>query len=320
MPSPIQKRLDDLTLLASSPPSPESLVKLRTFLRDRESFLVEKAIRLAEKWAAPELVPDLISTFNRLLTSKDSGAAAKTAIAEILCNWMSPQASALFETATRHIQREPVWGGQVDVAGPLRGWGAFGLAALGHHDQVRLILPLLIDPQPEPRIYAARALSVGRSPAGEALLRLKVLQGDPEPDVLADILLSLATGWPENSLDFFLSLVEKNPAPAELLPALLAAIAHCKTPRAVATLRDLYHNDLSPTSRRQTLDALALCRRSEAADFLLCLLTDSSPSQALATLSALNHRRGDPTLWPKVVAAILTRNDPQLTHALHNPE
>ena len=70
-----------------------------------------------------------------------------------------------YRAALRHVQREPVWGGSEDTAGPLRATAAFALVRMNPRDLVVLLADLLADPDKVARSGAAKALgALGRRP------------------------------------------------------------------------------------------------------------------------------------------------------------
>ena len=66
---------------------------------------------------------------------------------------------ALFLIGMRWVQREPVWGGTVDVACELRSMCAMALLRLGHPSAATEVAELLADPEPAARAGAAHAIA-----------------------------------------------------------------------------------------------------------------------------------------------------------------
>jgi HEAT repeat protein len=79
-----------------------------------------------------------------------------------------------------------VWGGLADAAIDVRCSCAMGLVATGYFRAVQELTALLNDPEWRARAGAARAISCGNPREAEALLRFKVLVGDPEPEAIGE--------------------------------------------------------------------------------------------------------------------------------------
>src|SRR5579862_135441 len=111
--------------------SSRDVAELRTALRDRNNFLVSKAAAIAGELGIRELIPDLAAAFERFLrdpAKSDPQCWAKNAIAKALkdLNYHEPD---FYVRGLKHIQLEPVWGGQEDSAAALRGACVLALVA-----------------------------------------------------------------------------------------------------------------------------------------------------------------------------------------------
>src|SRR5207237_4677638 len=84
--------------------------------------------------------------------------------------------SAAFLRASRHVQMEPVWGGQEDAAIHLRANAVLALVQcqdLSRAQVLRLLVDALADPADPVRLEAVRALEQMNGEESAALLRLK---------------------------------------------------------------------------------------------------------------------------------------------------
>ena len=132
--------------------------------------------------------PELVEAFERLIgdaPKRDPGCKALIAIARALVQMDDPAAKVYF-AGIRHVQMEGSFGPPVDVAAPLRGLCARGLARMGHPDALMECVTLLTDPQVAARAGAIRAIAEAGRPEGVLLLRLKASVGDPEDEILGD--------------------------------------------------------------------------------------------------------------------------------------
>src|SRR5262249_16835358 len=86
----------------------------------------------------------------------------------------------------RYVQMEPVWGGSIDTAVPVRVGCAFGLVRIRHRGALTVLVDMLAASEKAERVGAVRALASTGTEAGGLLLRLKARVGDKEPDVISE--------------------------------------------------------------------------------------------------------------------------------------
>src|SRR5260370_7454134 len=127
----------------------------------------------------------------------DKGCGAMTEIVGALCV-LEYSGLEVYREGIRHRQIE----GPNDVSVMLRARSALGLAQTGHPEAPFDIVELLQDTEPGARAGAARALALAAGQPGLLALRLKVLIGDPEPEVLGECFPALLTAEPQQSLPF----------------------------------------------------------------------------------------------------------------------
>ena len=89
-----------------------------------------------------------------------------------------------------------------DTAAELRGAAARGLVRMSHPQALSALAELLADPELPARIAAVRAVAYHGGDSGLPLLRLKVLSGDREPEVLSECFLAMLRISPEVSVEF----------------------------------------------------------------------------------------------------------------------
>jgi len=164
----IEEQLEALGRLRGVP-SAEAAPALRKALADRVNLVAAKAANIAAELPAPELIPDLLRAFDRLFedpVKRDPQCWGKNAIARALKD-LGHRESPAFLRGAVHIQMEPVWGGQEDTAGPLRGICLLALPAcpdLAREQVLRHMVNALTESSPTVRADAARALESGRVP------------------------------------------------------------------------------------------------------------------------------------------------------------
>src|SRR5581483_1157876 len=170
-------------------PSAEGVEQLSKALRNPNNYLVAKAAKAAAQLGLQTLIPELVSALDRFFVDpakSDPQCWAKHALVQPLAELGHTDPTA-FLRGMRHVQMEPVWGGQQDTAGRLRASCALALVQCGGLSDFELLAHLtdaLVDSDKTVRSEAARAIGrVGR-PEAALLLRLRALTGDPEPEVL----------------------------------------------------------------------------------------------------------------------------------------
>src|ERR1700677_4868944 len=182
------KKIEELEAVRSAPSSASTADQLRKALRDRNNFLASKAAALAGEFGLRDLIPDLVTAFDRFMVNpakSDPQCWAKNAIARAL-KALEHDDPSVFIRGCKHIQLEPVWGGRADAAATLRATCALALAAcaIGRAEILRHLVDLLVDPETPVRVDASRAIAQLPGWDSAILLRLKTLTGDKEPEVI----------------------------------------------------------------------------------------------------------------------------------------
>ncbi len=321
----LKERLDQLSALRDDPDSSATLEQLKKALAGKESLLAARAARVAGDLGKVELVPEMLAAFDRFMVDAaetDKGCHAKTEIAKALVAMETESpATALFRRGLGHVQLEGAWGGPVDVAIELRANCALGLANSGHPDTVVELVPLLVDPGFPARLAAARGVAASGRVEAEPVLRLKVLVGDDEPEVLTECLTGLLRLAPERSLEFVEPLLRSGPpSPRDRLQgdadgeprlrreAAILALGESRLEEAVPLLRREWERGYDRESRRAVLLALVTSRRESALDFLVSLVADGASADAREAITALAIHRHDAKLRRRVEEA-LERNE-----------
>ncbi len=186
---PVEAKLRALAGL--DPATGEGVQQLAKALADRSNQVVKKAARLTGEAKLLALLPDLRGAFDRfMLKEPDKNCAALTALSAALIELEYDEAEP-FLSGIRHVQKEPVFGGHVDVAADLRANCAVGLVNMRHPRVLEMLVTLLADKEWRARAGAVRALAAHGSDAAALLLRYKALVGDAEREVLLDCFSAL---------------------------------------------------------------------------------------------------------------------------------
>jgi HEAT repeat protein len=281
------QKLERILDLTQSDPSAEICKELLPTIRGRSNLLAAKAIHAAKAHRYVELIPDLVTAFDRFMedpVDSDKGCLAKIAIAEALIE-LGFREHDLFLRGIRHIQMEPAWGEPVDTADELRGRCAEGLVRAGYPDIMFELVRLLSDPQPRTRNDAAHIIASFENETAELLLRMKAFHGDPEPEIQGDVLSSLMGMAPERSLDFVMDFARR-PDERVAQEAVLA-LGSSRFPGALDCLLQLWDEAIRGEVKKMLLLPIALHRSDAAHDALLRIVREEPTAYAISALDAL---------------------------------
>jgi len=187
----------------------------------------------------------------------------------------------------RHIQMEPVWGGQADSAGPLRAQCALALVAcrrLSDHQVLGHLTEITFDADKTVRAESLRAIGRIERPEAALLLRMRCLAGDREPEVIGTGLSALLAIEGTGGLEFAARFLER---PDDVAAEAAVAIGSLRVPESFALLRKRLESQLTPPELASVvLASIALTRQEEAIDYLLRLVRENG-RRAEAALTAL---------------------------------
>lgn len=309
------KKLEALEALRSHPDPATAIDQLRKALRDRGNFLVSKATAIAAGLSLSDLIPDLLAAFDRFLldpVKSDPQCWAKNAIAKALKD-LGHRDASVYLRGISHIQLEPTWGGTSDSAATLRGTCALALVDchLGDLEILTHLSDRLADAQKPVRIDAARAIShLGRA-EGALLLRLKLLLGDSEPEVMGECFAAMQSLLPQDSVPFIGRFLKS--ADEDLRLEAAAALAQSREPKAIEILKNFWQGMISAELRGAFVPLLGGSPLPEAAEFLLSIIADESDKLAASALDALATSRFRAEMRDRTAATIKGKQNPQLT-------
>ncbi len=274
-------------------PQEARVAPLRKALGHRNNFIVGKAADLIREFVGEadsaksglvNLTPELLTAFDRFFgdpVKTDPQCWAKNAISRTLAA-MEHQDEAVFLRGMRHIQMEPVWGGQSDTAGTLRATCALALVqcrSLTEKDLLEHLVELLADKDKTVRAEVVRAIEQIGSPSASLLLRMRAVLGADEPEVLGACYSGIlrieglrAIPWVRR----FLAAADDCAAEAAL------ALAGTHSPEGFDALRESFVKADDPWWRSVLLSAISLTRQDSALEFLLDLVRTESLDAELA--------------------------------------
>jgi len=240
-------------------------------LKDRSNLVVAKAAQVAAELGARETIPDLLAAFERLFddaVKRDPQCWGKNAIARALRD-MEYGEGAPFLRGARWVQFEPVWGGQADTAGTLRGICLLALPACGdvrRETAMRFLVGALAEPDGTVRADAARAIGAMGGDEAALLLRLKALTGDEVAAVTGQVFESLLSVERAEALEFLRAFL--CPEGGEAAEEAALAIGNSRLEAGVDLLIEIWEQARTEDYRAAILRALGIARRESAIEFL----------------------------------------------------
>jgi HEAT repeat protein len=313
-PDPVEAALDAISALRANPDQPDALKQLRAAIGSKISVVASKAAKLACELRKEELVPDLVSAFERFMKEphkSDKGCRALNEIATALYA-MDYAGHEVYLKGIRHVQTEGAYGPPVDNAVPLRAVSALGLVQSRYPDAMEELVRLVADKELGARIGAVRAIASAGDPASPLLLRLKALIGDSEAEVLGECFLGLLSLAPAKSLAFVAAYLGGDEAVSE---AAMLALGATRRADAFEVLRQAWEKPLSTELRKTLLLSIATLRLQEALDFLFSMITDGPQQAAADAITALGLYREDSKIRTAVETAVSSRGGQPLTEA-----
>ena len=314
----LEQKIEALAALRKTADAQSAEAPLRKALADSNGFYVSKAAALVEHFGRQSLALDLAAAFDRFLdrdpVKSDPQCWGKNALIAAL-HTLGVRSAAPYLRGLRHVQLEPVWGGQADSAGALRGKCALALvdSELTAYQILTALTGLLVDPDKQARLDAVRAVARVAQPESALLLRLKTLTGDEHPDVMRECLLSLMTLAPAASIE----LVPRYLSPEnELLCGDAAeALSLARHPEALEALLAFLRQRIPMTVRRSALLTLAASPLPEAGEYLLTVIAKEPTEAAEAAITALGASRFREEQRERVAAMVKSRGDKGLASA-----
>jgi len=242
----------------------------------------------------------------------DKGCTALSEIAQTLyeLDYREPE---IYRTGIRHVQMEGSFGPPVDVAAPLRGTCALGLARTSDPQALAEVVLLLADKEAPARLGAVRALATNGGAAGALVLRFKALTGDADPEITAECLSSLLSSERDRALDFVISFVDSTDS--EVNEAAILALGASRLPQAIEYLQQKWEQTLGNPRRKTILLALATSRDEAALKFLVSLIDSASLSTASDVIAALAAHKHTERIRHAASAAVDRRRERALLDA-----
>lgn len=289
----IEAEIESLSSQCAGPPA-QAIAALRKALADRINLIVAKAAKIVAEMRLEDLLPDLLRAFDRLFdkpAERDPQCWGKNAIAKALVS-LGHREAAPFLRGIRHIQPEPVWGGEEDTAATLRGACALALAAstdVSRGQVFRHLVDALADAALPVRSDAARAVAQMAGEEAILLLRLKARLGDAEPEIIGQVFDYLFQLEGEGALPFVAGFLQ--PRLGQVAEEAALALGSSRQPGAAPLLEESWNRQRDPEFRQVLLRSLSATRHPDALEFLLNLVRNGRVADAVSAVDVLALHR-----------------------------
>ena len=315
--TPIAEQIAALNELRADPASESAAAALRKALGDRSNRVVARAAEIAGQSETEELIPPLLAAYARLLDNPqkaDPGCVGKIAIAEALIR-LEFHDLDFYRAGVRYTQYEPVWGGEDDTAPPVRSACAQGLVLCASIlEALNCFAELLADPHHVARSGAARAIANLGHPEGVPLLKLKLLVGDKNAEVIGECCSAVLRLAPEDGLSLVTAHLDSDNLDIRVQAAI--ALGESRRPEAFAPLWACWKRQTDRSVRKIVLTAIGLLRSDEADAFLVSLIrgpNEQAAGDAIAALAPFVQSAG---LQSSIEEAVRESGSPRLREAL----
>jgi hypothetical protein len=312
---PTEEALERLSALKASANDSIVAKELKPYLANRSNLAVAKAAKIAGERGLASLIPEMVSTFQRLMKDPqrlDKRNAALTEIAAALYQ-MDYREPEVYRIGIRHVQLEGSFGPPVDVAAALRGICAQALVRTTYPQALEEVVSLLVDPEVPARVGAVKALATNGGESGALVLRLKTLLGDDDVEVIAECFSSLLFASRDTSVEFVAKYVDSDDS--VVAEAAILALGASRLPKAIDVLKKKWERTVRGPLRKTLLLALATSRDEEALNFLVSLLDHGGIESAADVISALAVHKNSERIRQAVSEAVDRRRERPLIDA-----
>jgi HEAT repeat protein len=308
----LEDRIEQLRNLRHNPPATDVDLLLRKAFADRSNLVIAEAAKSVGELRLSAWIPSLLSAFTALFedaAKADPKCWGKTAIVKALVQ-LDYSESPPFVRGLRHVQMEPVWGGQEDFALHLRANCALALVQcsdLTRLEVLRYLVDAISDSADPVRVEAVRAIHQLGGDESLLLLRLKARLGDRRPLIIGHVFDALLNLEGDRAVPFvaeYLSSTEE-----ELRDEAALALGGSRRTTAVQLLIETWKNSHSEAFSSVLLRAISASRLDEAIEFLLEVLRTGTSRQSAAAAEALKLHEGSPEIQSAIEQAKKRRSD-----------
>jgi hypothetical protein len=314
-----ERELEMLEATSRQLPDEAGIERVRKALGNPNNYLVAKAAQIVSDHGLIQLLPEVLAAFERFFqdaVKSDPQCWAKNALVKALVK-LECRDAAVYLRGLRHTQEEPVWGGQSDTAGALRGTCTHALVAcegLSNAQILDLLLEPLVDRDKAVRMEAARAIGHVGGASAALLLKMRVLLRKEDPEVLGECFSALL-GMDEADKPATIALVAEFLDDGEEAAAEAAfALAETREPAALASLIKRRRKGADAWFGSVLDHAIALTRLPEGMDFLLNVI-ERDVRQAASALEAISRVHNSPEVRARVADSVAKADNERVSLA-----
>ena len=312
---PTEEALERLSALKAIADDALLAKEVKPYFANRSTLVIAKAAKIAHERGLSGLIPELAATFHKLMKDParlDKGCVAVIEIAVALYQ-MDYREAGLYQKGIHHVQMEASFGPPVDAAAALRGICAQALVRTPYPQALDEVVSLLVDTEVPARVGAVKALATNGGEAGALVLRLKVLMGDVDVDVMAECFSGLLLAIPDHSLEFVASYIDSDDS--AVAEAAVLALGGSRLPAAIDILEQKWNRTVRGSLRKTLLLALATSRDQGALNFLITLIDQTNVEIASNVVAALAVHKNSERIRQAVGKAIDRRHELPLVEA-----
>jgi HEAT repeat protein len=310
----VGSKLAALNALRDHVHSTEAVELLRQSLSDQSNHVIGRAADIIGETDDQDYVKDLLAAYQSLIANPlktDPGCVGKTAIVRSLIK-LNHDDAEFYRQGIEYKQPEPVWQGSKETAGELRGLCAAGLVQSASSLEVlNRCAVLLADNCAEARMGAARAIAALRQPEGAPLIRLKLLTGDANAEVIGECCAALLRLDRDEGVRTVVQLLWSDDADTCVQAAL--ALGESRLSGTFEPLRNAWERQREPAVRESLLICIGLLRSSEAGEFLFSLITSNQLGGAGDAIKALKPFGNVADLRQRIEAAVNATGNARLS-------
>jgi HEAT repeat protein len=321
-----ERELAQLEALSGRTLNAEEIERIRKTLGSESNYLVAKAAKIVVDQGLVALLPEVLAAFDRFFVDPvktDPQCWAKNALVKALVK-LECRDATVYLRGLRHTQEEPVWGGQSDTAGALRGACTHALVTcdgLSNSDLLNILLEPLLDQNKTVRADAARAIGRAGGVSAALLLKLRILLRKEDPEVLGacfSALLSMEHSDKAGTISLVADFLE----PGEEAAAEAAfSLAETHDPAALTALIERRRKGVDAWFGSVLDHAIVLTRLPEGMNYLLKVI-ERDARQAGSALEAISRVHNSKEIRARVEQSVGKARSElvQLAFRQHFPE
>lgn len=293
----LEDRIDELRQLRTNTFAVDAEAILRKAFADRSNLVIAEAAKTVGELQLSGLTAELLAAFDRLFhepVKTDPKCWGKTAIVKVLAQ-LDYSESSPFVRGLRHVQMEPVYGGQEDSAVQLRANSFLALVQcsdLSRFEVLGYLVDAMSDPADPVRIEAVRALNQLGGDEAVLLLRLKARTGDRRPLIIGYVFDALLQMQRDRAVSFVAEYLKS--IDEELRDEAALALGGSRVVTAVKALIETWKEVRTEQFSSVLLRAISSSGLPEAIEFLLGLLRSGTAQQSAAAADALKLHADSP--------------------------